>query len=242
MAAHEEGERAFATWDAAVAAVRGQLGTQNGQWFIDALEWPVLRDGSLHREGPVPPADIIAQVLERLGEGQPPTALLDQVVAADDALLSVAARRRAGTGERERFWANVRHRSQAPELSLLRTLPEDPAHRYVRDELEPVSRALDAVGVQLATAHALASPRWWPGRAATLRRELARLTDPMSLAGIYRTLMEVRRPPGRAWYDALGRATELERGEGVPPFDPVDWILSALRYRIDVTDDLAPSR
>lgn len=237
------GAAAFDRWQDAVSAVRANLRTPDGQWFVDALVWPVVRmsaGGGRHGEGPVPPVEVMTAVFAALGE-EPDRSTLHALVAADAVVLRLDRWPHAEPAHVARFRESCAAR--VPGLRTVPTLEEDVAHRTVREELSRVEEQIPHYA-RLDVRTALASARWWPGRGAGLAPRSPERGDPLRLAYIGRYLMEAS-PPGSAWYDALGEATALSRAEGIPPVDPARWLLSALRYRAEALADLpleAPPR
>jgi hypothetical protein len=234
----ERGAQGFARWDAALSAVREQVSSPAGQWFLDALAWPVIAmwaSAGWHREGPLPPVEVIGEVLRVLDGGDIDPPLLHELEDADEAVLSLRDWPRMDAAAVARFRCTCEDR-----VSLLGApfdVAEEPAHRQLRHALREISSVLPQEEARLDVAAGLASARWWPGRAGGLRHDVAVLTDPLRLASVGRALDQSPRR-SMQWHEALGLANSLARGEGLPPIDPSRWIVSALAYRTRVLDEL----
>lgn len=232
------GAAAFARWHAAADAVRSELSTPDAHFLLDVLALPVVAmeaDGGWHREGPVPPPAVLGAVFAALG-ARPADAALAELYAADVDVLAQRAWPRGDAAAPAALRAAARAR--VPHLQVLPHLARHPAHARAAELLAAIGARVNAStqdelripALRFTGDGALGSARWWPGRGTRdLPREVARLTDPLRLAYVGRGMAEHRVTADA--YDAMGDANRVARGEGLPPVEPVQWLLSALRYR-----------
>lgn len=228
----------FARWHVAVAGVREHLRTADGHWLLDALSLSAAwseDNGIDHNHGPVPPVDVLAGVLLILGEAVPEDAL-SELVAADGALhelrsvngfIEVGALDGATTAARARI----------PQLEAILQIEEDAAHFAFREQLTQTLARLGTTGFVTPSAfQALSATRWWPGRSD---HPPHRTGSPLGLLHLFRHIEAFHYPT--EVHEAADQLHLLSRGTGLPPVEPVPWVLSSLRYLAEHMTPIEPT-
>ncbi len=224
---HEESQQrwaqAVADWAGAAEPLREAWQRPEARWLVEVWEWSLWsRGGWAYRDGPLPPLDVAAAVVARLGE-ELPSQEYAALVAVDERVLATTALAHLPEAD----VAARRNRLRGAAAAALTGLHDvaDAEHDDAAATWNRVDDELRALGVaHLDVEQTLGQARWWPARDPGGLPPYRR-PDPLGLA-VGRRLMERGTEHAAQWHALLDEAHD----RCTRPVEPVGWLLTSTAY------------
>lgn len=200
--------------------MRSALRVHVSQCVVDSLVdyWMTTNDHGSQAVTSLPPSPVVHRALTLLGDAVE-ASLVEEFVAAE---LPPSPDGRWVRPTAEEIAAYVTRRDlhdqrwEVPSGVDLRT------HALVEERLRSEQSRVENLGVRLPIDFLLTLARWWPGRVDS--------RDPLGTYALFRASEE--REGADVLVAAIREAARVVRGEGLPPFDPAEWIIASTDYRI----------